>query len=95
MSRHGNLTLPEFNEMIRTDKNNFFSSPDELLQAFKGIIERQIEGKLGDILYNKPNATLEILEVPASQPDADQGADPVVLLLRSDGTRYLAPSSRL
>ena len=56
--------------MIRTDKNNFFSSPDELLQAFKDIIERQIEGKLGDILYSKPNATLEILEAPASQPDA-------------------------
>ena len=64
------LTLPEFTDMIKNDKNNFFDSPIELLAAFKEIIEEKIEPKILQIFNNKPTTKLEILPIPASTPDA-------------------------
>jgi uncharacterized protein (DUF885 family) len=65
-----NLTLPQFIDMLRNDKNNFFNSPQELLDSFKDIIENRIDQKLLDIFHSKPSTNLEIAEVPASTPDA-------------------------
>ena len=65
-----NLTLPEFIEMLRTDENNFFNSPQELLDSFKDIIENKINQELLKIFHSKPTTKLEITEVPANIPDA-------------------------
>jgi len=64
-----NLTLTQFIDMIRNDKKNFFSSPSEVLAAFKEIIDR-VEPKILQIFHDKPTTKLEILETPASTPDA-------------------------
>eukprot|EP00088_Acartia_fossae_P029105 TRINITY_DN2991_c1_g1_i3.p1 TRINITY_DN2991_c1_g1~~TRINITY_DN2991_c1_g1_i3.p1 ORF type:complete len:293 (+),score=91.53 TRINITY_DN2991_c1_g1_i3:1-879(+) len=65
-----NLTLEEFTEFIRNDKSNFFNSPQELLDAFKDIIDNKIEPRILDIFHQKPATELEIVEVPPSNPDA-------------------------
>jgi len=64
------LTLPEFTDMIRNDKANFFDSPEELLAAFKDIIENKVDPIILQIFNNKPATKLEIVEIPPSTPDA-------------------------
>ena len=60
---YSNLTLPEFTEKVRNDPANFFKSSEELLAAWKNIIEGKIQAKLGDLFHTLPAAKLEIVEV--------------------------------
>ena len=48
---------------IRNDKNNFFTTPKDLLDAFKDILENRINPRLLDLFHNKPATKLEIVEV--------------------------------
>ena len=45
----GHLTLREFISMIREDRNNYYSSPEQLLAAFHHIIEDIIDDKLLEV----------------------------------------------
>ncbi len=54
--------------MFRNDESNFFNSPQELMDAFKEIIEERIEPKLLTIFHSKPAAQLEIVEVTSTLP---------------------------
>lgn len=65
-----NLTLPQFIEMIRNDKSNFFNSPEELMASFHEIIENRINPRILDLFHTEPQTKLEIVEVPPSTPDA-------------------------
>ncbi|XP_023331422.1 uncharacterized protein LOC111703643 isoform X2 [Eurytemora carolleeae] len=65
-----NLTLPQFMEKLRTDKSNFFNSPQELLDTFKDIIENKIDKHILLLFHSKPKTKMEIRETPASTPDA-------------------------
>merc|ERR1719347_446505 len=56
--------------MIRDDPNNYYGSPDELLQAFQEIIEGRIDGKLLEVFSSKPETKLEIVGMPPSAADA-------------------------
>jgi hypothetical protein len=47
----------------RNDPKNFFNSPQELMDAFKEIVEQRIEPKLLNIFHSKPSSKLEIVEV--------------------------------
>jgi hypothetical protein len=49
--------------VCRNDPKNFFNSPQELMDAFKEIVEQKIEPKLLNIFHNKPSSKLEIVEV--------------------------------
>ena len=60
---YSNLTLPQFTEQVRNDPANFYTSSEELLAAWKNIIEGKIQGKLGDLFHTLPSAKLEIVEV--------------------------------
>jgi len=67
---YDNMTLSNFTEMIRNDPNNFFSSADELLEAFHDIIENKIDGHLLEIVHKKPSTALKIVGMPPSMADA-------------------------
>jgi hypothetical protein len=54
--------------LFRNDESNFFNSPQELMDAFKEIIEERIEPKLLTIFHSKPAAQLEIVEVTSTLP---------------------------
>jgi len=56
--------------MIRNNKSNYYSSPEELLQAFHDIIEKMIEPKLLDIFNATAATPLEIVGMPPSAVDA-------------------------
>ena len=58
-----NYTLQEFIEFVRNDKNNFFTTPKDLLDAFKDILENRINPRLLDLFHTKPATRLEIVEV--------------------------------
>ncbi len=49
--------------VCRNDPKNFFNSPQELMDAFKEIVEQRIEPKLLNIFHTKPSSKLEIVEV--------------------------------
>jgi hypothetical protein len=49
--------------VCRNDPKNFFNSPQELMDAFKEIVEQRIEPKLLKIFHSKPSSKLEIVEV--------------------------------
>ena len=51
---HPNMTLKEFTDMIRKDADNFYKSPEELLAAFKDIVENKIDGHILEIFQNEP-----------------------------------------
>jgi len=65
-----NLTLPEFIQVLRNDKANYFNSPEELMAAFHEIIENRINPRILDLFHTEPQTKLEIVEVPPSTPDA-------------------------
>jgi hypothetical protein len=62
------MKVPDFCFLFRNDESNFFNSPQELMDAFKEIIEERIEPKLLTIFHSKPAAQLEIVEVTSTLP---------------------------
>ena len=55
-----NISLQQFTDIIRNDPNNYYQSPEELLEAFRNIVENIIEPHLLDIFQAKPKAKLII-----------------------------------
>ena len=71
-----NTTLPEFTDMIRfsqhlswtisrsfisrNDPNNYYDSPEALLEAFVDIVENRVEPHLLEIFNSKPKSKLII-----------------------------------
>jgi len=61
------LSLKEFIEKCRTDKGNFFTSGQELMDSFKTIIEDRIDPKITSIFHKEPKGRLEITEAPLAE----------------------------
>eukprot|EP00092_Neocalanus_flemingeri_P025835 GFUD01028002.1.p1 GENE.GFUD01028002.1~~GFUD01028002.1.p1 ORF type:complete len:569 (-),score=195.27 GFUD01028002.1:15-1721(-) len=58
------MSLTDFMESLRNDKENFFSSAEEVLEAFSTIIHDRINPNLTKIFHSCPKAKLEITEAP-------------------------------
>ena len=48
------LTLPEFVEMPRKDKRNYFNSAQDLLDTFKNVLENKIDQHLLNLFHSTP-----------------------------------------
>ena len=55
-----NISLQQFTDIIRNDPNNYYQTPEELLEAFRNIVENIIEPHLLEIFQAKPKAKLII-----------------------------------
>jgi len=58
------VSLTDFMENLRNDKTNYFSSEEELLDAFSTIIHERINPRLSKIFLSCPQSKLEITRVP-------------------------------
>lgn len=65
-----NITLQELSTFLRNDKRNFFTTPEELLDTVKDIIQNRIESKLLDIFHYKPTTKLDIVKVQENRPES-------------------------
>lgn len=63
---YDNLTLQQFTEMIRNDPNNYYDTPEALLDGFKDILENRVNPQLLTLFLDTPEAELIIQGVPES-----------------------------
>ena len=62
--KKGDLELKTFFEELRNDQTFFFSSPQELVDHFKNILNVDINPKLTSIFLSPPKLPLEVVEMP-------------------------------
>jgi len=58
------LSLKEFNDNIRADSEQYHKSEDELIEAFKNLIEQYINPKIPDVFTSPPKHPLEVVPNP-------------------------------
>jgi uncharacterized protein (DUF885 family) len=56
---HESMPLKDFMDMIRDDKSQYYSSTQEVVDAFKDICENQVMPRLGKIFHQTPKHKLE------------------------------------
>jgi len=58
------LSLKEFNDKIRADSEQYHNSEDELLEAFKKLVDQNINPKIPDVFTSPPKHPLEVVPSP-------------------------------
>src|SRR2546426_1871883 len=66
-------TLQQYNEMLRKDKSNFYTTGQELLNAFKEIL-RRMDARLAQFFSRLPEAKYDFREIEEWRADAAPAA---------------------
>lgn len=67
---HKDMTIKQFSNLLRMDKQQFFNSPEELLDAFNMTVRERITPNLASLFWNSPALEFVIQESSKSSENA-------------------------